>query len=139
MLTTAPLTVSRRCFNELYTFKTTKARLFVSRLNGVTEIIPQYPSQSHDFKKGARGSVVVLFFMFVDAPLNVRHGKRRGSDGTTSGWQEESSISFCSSQLLWHSQYHQCLTGHYRQQPGQSYPCPCEVCTSNSKCLAYQK
>ena len=54
------------------------------------------------------------------------------------GWQEEFSISFCSSQLLWHSQYHQCLTGHYLQQPSQSYPCPCEVCTSNSKCLAYQ-
>ena len=44
----------------------------------MTEITPQYPSQSHDFKKGAKGSVVVLFFMFVDAPLNVRHGKRRG-------------------------------------------------------------
>jgi len=45
---------------QLYTFKTTKAGLFVSRLNDVTEITTQYPSQSHDFKKGAKGSVVVF-------------------------------------------------------------------------------
>ena len=26
---------------------------------------PQYPLKSHDFKKGAKGSIVVLFFMFA--------------------------------------------------------------------------
>ena len=90
-------------------------------------------------KRGLKGRLLLLFFKFADAPLNVRHGKKRGSDGITLGWQEESSISFYSSQLLWHPQYHQYSTSRCQQPPGQSYPCPCEVCTSSSKFPAYQK